>query len=162
MGVWGLESGAFLGFLEHLAKVRWGCLIGLFGCFSLVCGWFWRGGGHFRTARSGVYMVIGETDSVIRFGFLSGEGDAREGTVRRAGHSSVEQVESRRLETGDAHFSGLGLNPLPRLSTRCRGAPRRRGRSGRVWDLVFDRLADKKPQRQRGLPPLSPQRQRRG
>ena len=26
--------------------------------------------GHFRTARSGVYMVIGETDSVIRFGFL--------------------------------------------------------------------------------------------
>ena len=56
------------------------------------------------TARSGVYMVIGETDSVIRFGFGVGWLDAREGTVRRAGHSSVEQVESRRLETGDAHF----------------------------------------------------------
>ena len=109
-----------MGFSWFFAKVRWGCLLGLFGCFSLVCGWFWRGGGHFRTARSGVYMVIGETDSVIRFGFLD--------------------------EWGDAHFSGLGLNPLPRLSTRCRGAPRRRGRSGRVWDLVFDRLAYKKPE----------------
>ena len=33
---------------------------------------FWGSGffGHFRTARSGVYMVIGEIDSVIRFGFL--------------------------------------------------------------------------------------------
>ena len=69
-GFWGLESGAFLGFSWFFAKVRLGCLLGLFGCFSLVCGWFWRGGGHFRTARSGVYMVIGETDSVIRFGFL--------------------------------------------------------------------------------------------
>ena len=71
----------FLRFLEHLAKVRWGCLLGLFGCFSLVCGWFWRGGGHFRGARSGVYMGAGLTDSVIRFGFLFGEGDAREGTA---------------------------------------------------------------------------------
>ena len=81
LGFWGLESGAFLGFLEHLAKVRWGCLLGLFGCFSLVCGWFWRGGGHFRTARSGVYMGAGLTDSVIRFGFLVEWMDAREGTA---------------------------------------------------------------------------------
>ena len=34
---------------------------------------------------------------------------------------------------------------LPRLATRCRGGSRRRGRSGRIWDLVFDRLAYKKP-----------------
>ena len=63
---------------QRLAKVRWGCLLGLFGCFSLVCGWFWRGGGHFRTARSGVYMGAGLTDSVIRFWFLVEREDARE------------------------------------------------------------------------------------
>ena len=37
-------------------------------------------------------------------------------------------------------------NPLPRLATRCRGGSRRRGRSERIWDLVFDRLAYKKPE----------------
>ena len=55
-------------------------------------------------------MVIGETDSVIRFGFL------------------VEWI--------DAHFSGLGLNPLPRLAARCRGGSRRRGELRKVWDLA--------------------------
>ena len=84
---------------QRLAKVRWGCLLGLFGCFSLVCGWVWRGGGHFRTARSGVYMGAGLTDSVIRFGFLD--------------------------EWGDAHFSGL--IPLPRLPASERWRAMRRG-----------------------------------
>ena len=30
----------------------------------------------------------------------------------------------------------FGLNLLPRLSTRCRGAPRRRGELRKVWDLA--------------------------
>ena len=39
----------------------------------------------------------------------------------------------------------FGMIRLPRLSARCRGAPRRRGRSGRVWDLVCKRFGCKKP-----------------
>ena len=91
---------------QRLAKVRWGCLLGLFGCFSLVCGWFWRGGGHFRTARSGVYMVIGETDSVIRFGFLSGEGDAH---FRYYSTAPPEHSLSRCSETAGEVWKDLGF-----------------------------------------------------
>ena len=55
------------------AKVRLSILLRLFVDYSFVrslifC--IFENQGHFRTARSGVYMVIGETDSVIRFGFL--------------------------------------------------------------------------------------------
>ena len=39
----------------------------------------------------------------------------------------------------------FGMIRLPRLSARCRGAPRRRGRSGRVWDLARIRFGCKKP-----------------
>ena len=40
--------------------------------FLLGFGFFVKmgGAGHFRTARSGVYMGAGLTDSIIRFGFL--------------------------------------------------------------------------------------------
>ena len=74
---------------------------------------FWGSGffGHFRTARSGVYMVSRRTDSIIRFGFL--------------------------VEWSDAHFSGLGLNPQLRLAARCRGGSRRRRELRKVWDWLF-------------------------
>ena len=57
----------------RLAKVRLSILLRLFVDYSFVrslifC--IFENQGHFRGARSGVYMVIGETDSVIRFGFL--------------------------------------------------------------------------------------------
>ena len=39
----------------------------------------------------------------------------------------------------------FGMIRLPRLSARCRGTPRRRGRSGRVWDLACIRFGCKKP-----------------
>ena len=49
-----------------------------------------------------------------------------------------------------SHVSSSRAHRLSRLTApraaRCRGAPRRRGRSGRVWELVFDRLAYKKPE----------------
>ena len=72
-GFSGLESGAFLGFFAVVAKVRLGVLRVLF--VVLVVVWsliFWGSGflGHFRSARSGVYMVSRRTDSVIRFGVL--------------------------------------------------------------------------------------------
>ena len=48
-----------------------------------------------------------------------------------------------------SHVSSSRAHRLSRLTApraaRCRGGSRRRGRSGRIWDLVFDRLADKKP-----------------
>ena len=39
----------------------------------------------------------------------------------------------------------FGLIRLPRLAARCRGGSRRRGRSGRVWDLACIRFGCKKP-----------------
>ena len=58
-GFLGLESGAFLRFLEHLAKVRLGVLRVLFVFYSSVWSLIfcdfgkW---GHFRGARSGIYI----------------------------------------------------------------------------------------------------------
>ena len=40
----------------------------------------------------------------------------------------------------------FGFLLLPRLAARCRGGSRRRGRSGRVWDLACIRFGCKKPQ----------------
>ena len=125
-GIWGF-FGLFLVFCESAFYVFFGVcflievLLG-FGFFVNM-----EVAGHFRTARSGVYMVIGETDSVIRFGFLVEWMDAREGTVRRAGHSSVEQVESRRLETGDAHFRYYSTAPPEHSLSRCSET------AGEVW-----------------------------
>ena len=39
----------------------------------------------------------------------------------------------------------VALLHMPRLAARCRGGSRRRGRSGRVWDLAFIRFGYKKP-----------------
>ena len=115
---------------QRLAKVRWGCLLWLFGCFSLVCGWFWRGGWHFRTARSGVYMGAGLTDSVIRFGFLVEWMDAH---FRYYLTAPPERSLSRRSETAGEVWKGLGfgvhplrlqktaslLHPLSRIAEFC-------------------------------------------
>ena len=120
-GFGGWNRGRFWGFLLLSRKCSISSFLNPFFIFShlrLLIFRIFQNPRHFRTARSGVYMGAGLTDSVIRFGFLD--------------------------EWGDAHFSGL--IPLPRLSTRCRGAPRRRGRSGRVWDLVCKRFGCKKPQ----------------
>ena len=55
---------------QRLAKVHWGCLRGLFAEQGLDSAWIEKGLGHFRSARSGVYMVLSLTESVIRFGFV--------------------------------------------------------------------------------------------
>ena len=73
-GFSGLESGVNLGVFCVVRESAQCLFYGV--CFLIEVllgfGFFVKMGvaGHFRTARSGVYMVIGETDSVIRFGFL--------------------------------------------------------------------------------------------
>ena len=72
-GFGGWNRGRFWGFLLLSRKCVLCVFWGLFFVCSIIralifC--FFENFGHFRTARSGVYMVIGETDSVIRFGFL--------------------------------------------------------------------------------------------
>ena len=103
MGFWGLESGAFLRFFAVVAKV-----LNLFFSQSVFHFLSPKASdfSHFSkseallqgerrasdssreqvtewlaTARSGVYMGAGLTDSVIRFGFLVEWMDAREGTA---------------------------------------------------------------------------------
>ena len=72
-GFGGWNRGLFWAFPGFLRKCVLCVFWGLFFVCSIIralffC--FFENFGHFRTARSGVYMVIGETDSVIRFGFL--------------------------------------------------------------------------------------------
>ena len=63
---------------------------------------FWGSGflGHFRSARSGVYMVSRRTDSVIRFGVLVEWMDAQEG-----GRIEGQETQAR----GKVRTEGSGL-----------------------------------------------------
>ena len=95
LGFGGWNRGRFLGFLLLSRKCSISSFLNPFFILShlrLLIFRIFQNPRHFRTARSGVYMGAGLTDSVIRFGFL--------------------------VEWMDAHFSGLGLNPLPRLTAR--------------------------------------------
>ena len=56
--------------------------------------------GHFRSARSGVYMVSRRTDSVIRFGVLRFGWDAQEG-----GRIEGQETQAR----GKVRTEGSGL-----------------------------------------------------
>ena len=79
-GVW--NRGRFWVFSCLSAKVRLRVLCWLFSICRFLRGlifWGLRFLGHFRGARSGVYMGAGLTDSVIRFGFLRFGWDAQEG-----------------------------------------------------------------------------------
>ena len=89
-GFGGWNRGRFWGFWSILRKCSISSFLNPFFIFShlrLLIFRIFQNPRHFRTARSGVYMGAGLTDSVIRFGFL--------------------------VEWGDAHFSGL--IPLLRL-----------------------------------------------
>ena len=69
---------------------------------------FWGSGffGHFRTARSGVYMVSRRTDSVIRFGFLVEWMDAH---FRYYSTAPPDCSLTRQSETAGRVKKGLGL-----------------------------------------------------
>ena len=100
--------------------MRLAVLQGLFLIYLLVLSLIFSDSGiwgHFRGARSGVYMVSRRTDSVIRFGFL--------------------------VEWMDAHFRYYSTAPPDCSLTR---QSETAGRDLVVWDLVFDRLAYKKPE----------------
>jgi hypothetical protein len=79
-----------------------GCL--LFGVlFAAGFGMSWW---CFSGARSGVYMVIGETDSVIRFGFLVEWMDAH---FRYYSTAPPEHSLSRCSETAGEVWTGFGF-----------------------------------------------------
>ena len=80
-GFGGWNRGRFWGFLRLSRKCSISSFLNLFFIFShlrLLIFRIFQNPRHFRTARSGVYMGAGLTDSVIRFGFLVEWGDARE------------------------------------------------------------------------------------
>ena len=106
-GFGGWNRGRFWGFLLLSRKCSISSFLNPFFILShlrLLIFRIFQNPRHFRTARSGVYMGAGLTDSVIRFGFLVEWIDAREETARRGGHSSVEQGEMRRFEIGECAF----------------------------------------------------------
>ena len=80
-GFWGWNRGRFWGFLLLSRKCSISSFLNPFFIFShlrLLIFRIFQNPRHFRTARSGVYMGAGLTDSVIRFGFLVEWMDARE------------------------------------------------------------------------------------
>ena len=80
-GFGGWNRGSFWGFLLLSRKCSISSFLNPFFIFShlrLLIFRIFQNPRHFRTARSGVYMGAGLTDSVIRFGFLVEWGDARE------------------------------------------------------------------------------------
>ena len=77
----GWNRGRFWGFLLLSRKCSISSFLNPFFIFShlrLLIFRIFQNPRHFRTARSGVYMGAGLTDSVIRFGFFVGGYDARE------------------------------------------------------------------------------------
>ena len=85
-GVWNL--GRFLGFLLLPLKCSISSSLNPFFILShlrLLIFRIFQNPRHFRTARSGVYMGAGLTDSVIRFGFLFGEGGRAIGDCMKGG-----------------------------------------------------------------------------
>ena len=81
-GFGGWNRGRFWGFLCGSRKCSISSFINPFFIFShlrLLIFRIFQNPRHFRTARSGVYMVSRRTDSVIRFGFLVEWMDAQEG-----------------------------------------------------------------------------------
>ena len=105
--VW--NRGRFWGFLALTAKVRLGVLRVLFVVlvvvWSLIFCDFGKWG-HFRSARSGVYMVSRRTDSVIRFGVLRFGWDAH---FRYYSTAPPEHSLSRCSETAGEVWKGLGF-----------------------------------------------------
>ena len=80
-GFGGWNRGCFWGFLLLSRKCSISSFLNPFFIFShlrLLIFRIFQNPRHFRTARSGVYMGAGLTDSVIRFGFLVEWMDARE------------------------------------------------------------------------------------
>ena len=72
-GFGGWNLGRFLGFLLLSRKCSISSFLNPFFIFShlrLLIFRIFQNPRHFRTARSGVYMGVSLTDSVIRFGFL--------------------------------------------------------------------------------------------
>ena len=110
-GFGGWNRGRFWGFLLLSRKCSISSFLNPFFIFShlrLLIFRIFQNPRHFRTARSGVYMVIGETDSVIRFGFL--------------------------VEWMDAHFRYYSTAPPERSLTR---RSETAGRDLGVWVWLF-------------------------
>jgi len=112
-GFGGWNRGRFWGFLLLSRKCSISSFLNPFFIFShlrLLIFRIFQNPRHFRGARSGVYMGAGLTDSVIRFGFLFGEGDAH---FRYYSTAPPERSLSRRSETAGEVRKGLGFGVHP-------------------------------------------------